>query len=285
VSLPALFETDFDGRDLEIGRTLEANAAYTRYEVTYTGDDLTISGIMNVPTGDGPFPVLVLAHGYIDPASYTTGRGFAREQDYLARQGYVVLHTDYRNHAASDDDPDNDLQLRLGYTTDVINAVQAVRESELPYLDGDRVGLLGRSMGGGVTYNALVTAPGLVDAAVAYAPVSSDAADNFDQWQRDQSIGTEILAAYGEPGDEPEFWADVSPRTFLDRITEPVLIHHGTADDTCPIEWSYVTLDALNDAGVDAELIEHDGEAHTFEAGWQASIEQTVEFFDGHLDS
>ncbi|GAA3803846.1 hypothetical protein GCM10023083_43720 [Streptomyces phyllanthi] len=34
-----------------------------------------------------------LAHGYVDPAVYTTGRGPAREQP--ARNGYAVLHTDY----------------------------------------------------------------------------------------------------------------------------------------------------------------------------------------------
>jgi dipeptidyl aminopeptidase/acylaminoacyl peptidase len=280
-------ETSFDGSDLAIGEVLDRTSAYTRYAITYTSAGLTVSGIMNVPSGDGPFPVLILAHGYIDPAIYTTGRGLAREQDYLARQGYIALHTDYRNHAGSDDDPDNEVRLRLGYTEDVINAVLAVRESDLPYLDGDRIGLLGRSMGGGVTYNALVTAPGLVDAAVVYAPVSSDAADNFDRWIRgnpdNSEIADEIIEAYGAPEDELEFWRDVSPRTFFDRITEPVLIHHGTADDTCPLEWSHETVAAMVDAGVDAELVEWEGEPHAFEARWQDSIEQTVEFFDSHL--
>jgi dipeptidyl aminopeptidase/acylaminoacyl peptidase len=284
VSLPALASTTFDGRDLEVGQVLDQTSAYTRYAITYTSGELTISGIMNVPDGDGPFPVLVLAHGFIDPDIYTTGRGLAREQDYLARDGYVVLHTDYRNHAGSDDDPDHELRLRLGYAEDVINAVLAVRASDLPYLDGDRVGLLGRSMGGGVTYDVLVTAPGLVDAAVVYAPVSSDAADNFDRWMRDGPVGDEIIEAYGDPDDEPEFWRQRSARTFFDRITEPVLIHHGTADDTCPLEWSHETLDALEAAGVDAELIEWDGEPHAFEAAWVESIERTAEFFEAHLD-
>lgn len=284
VSLPALMATEFDGRNLEVGQVLDQNSAYTRYAITYASGELTISGIMNVPAGDGPFPVLILAHGYIDPDIYTTGRGLAREQDYLARQGYVVLHTDYRNHAGSDDDPDNELRLRLGYAEDVINAVLAVRSSDLPYLDGDRVGLLGRSMGGGVTYDVLVTAPKLVDAAVVYAPVSSDAADNFDRWQRDGPEGDEIIDAYGDPADEPDFWSQRSARTFFDRITEPILIHHGTADDTCPLEWSHETLDALEAAGIDAELIEYEGEPHAFEAAWGRSIERTAEFFEAHLD-
>jgi dienelactone hydrolase len=74
--------------------------------------------------------------------------------------------------------------MRLGYTEDVIGAVLAVKASPLRYLDKSRVGLLGRSMGGGVMYNVLVTQPGLVDAAVVYAPVSADAVDNFNRWIR-----------------------------------------------------------------------------------------------------
>ena len=44
----------------------------------------------------------MLNHGYIEPSVYVTGQGLMREQDYLARAGFVVLHTDYRGHAGSD---------------------------------------------------------------------------------------------------------------------------------------------------------------------------------------
>ena len=72
--------------------------------MTYASGDLTISGVLNIPAGPGPFPALVLTHGYIDPAIYRTVGDDARAG--LPRpRGYVVLHTDYRNHAASDDDP------------------------------------------------------------------------------------------------------------------------------------------------------------------------------------
>jgi uncharacterized protein len=156
----------YDGRGLRLGDVLDDNGSYTRYFVTYRSGGLTISGVMNVPKGDGPFPALVLNHGYVDPDAYTNGRGLRREQDYLARTGFVVLHTDYRNHAQSDDDPTAELNLRLGYTEDVVNAVLALRSAEQLPIDPDRIGLLGRSMGGGVTYNVLVAQPGLVEAAV-----------------------------------------------------------------------------------------------------------------------
>ena len=287
VSLQALMAKRYDGRGLRVGRVRASTSAYTRHFVTYQSGKLTISGILNVPAGDGPFPVLVLAHGYIDPAIYTNGRGMMREQDYLARRGYVVLHVDYRNHAQSDDDPRADRQLRLGYTEDVINAVLAVKTSPLPYLDGDQVGLMGRSLGGGVLYNALVAQPGLVDAAVAFAPVSSDTVDNFNKWIRGdgdrRDLSRRIISAYGSPEDNPEFWRNASPRPFFDRVTEPVLIHHGTADDTCPIRWSRATLGALQAAGADARLVTYDGEQHAFGPQWPLSMRRTVAFFKQHL--
>jgi dipeptidyl aminopeptidase/acylaminoacyl peptidase len=287
VSLPALMAKHYDGRDLRLGRVLARNDSYTRWFITYRSGALRISGILNVPRGKGPFPVLVLGHGYIDPAVYVNGQGLLREQDYLARRGYAVLHTDYRGYAASDDDPRAELNLRLGYTEDVINAVLAVRRSTLPTLDGDRVGLLGRSMGGGVVLNVLTVQPGLVDAAVVFAPVSSDTVDNFDRFIRDgpgrDGLARAIIARHGSPEQDPEFWRNVSPRTFFDRITEPLLIHHGTSDESCPIRWSRATLRALLAAGKDARMFTYQGEHHAFIPQWPTSMRRTVAFFDRRL--
>ncbi|MFI1395954.1 alpha/beta hydrolase family protein [Streptomyces sp. NPDC020681] len=285
VSIPGLIKRAHQGSDLRLGAVLDRNSAYTRYAITYEANGLTISGIMNVPEGEGPFPALVLAHGYIDPAVYTTGRGLMREQDLLARNGYVVLHTDYRNHARSDDDPDNDVNLRLGYTEDTIGAVLALRASGRPEIDGDRIGLLGRSMGGGVVYNTLVVAPGLVDAAVVFAPVSSRPAENFDHFQRsdDDPVVAKIKAKHGTPEANPAFWKEAAPITYVDRVTEPLLIHHGTADDTCPISWSEQTTAAFKVAGKDVELLKYAGEGHAFGPQWPASMDRTMAFFDRHL--
>ena len=289
VSLPALMRKRYDGRDLRTVSVLARNNAYTRYAVRFRSGRLRISGIMNVPVGRGPFPVLILNHGYIDPDIYTTGRGLAREQDYLARRGYVVLHVDYRNHAQSDDDPNYELNLRLGYTEDVINAVHAVKESSLPSLDGDRVGMLGRSMGGGVTFNALVVQPDLVKAAVVYAPVSSDVVDNFDRWIRRMGerrvLAQRIAARFGSPEENPEFWRNVSPVTFFDRIGVPLIMHHGTADESVPFRWSQKTLAALQNAGKDVRLYVYEGEHHAFGPQWAESIRRTVRFFNRYLKS
>lgn len=284
VSLSALMAEPLDGRDLTVRRELSRTAQYTRYAVSYRGGGQLITGIMNVPRGKGPFPVVVLAHGYIDPAVYVSGQGFRREQDALARNGYVALHVDYRNHAGSTDDPDNDLTMRLGYAQDVLNAAVAVRASNLPFLDGGRIAVLGRSMGGSVAFNALVARPGVFDAAIVYASTSTDALDNFNRWQRDDDrLRQAIFRQHGSPSANPGFWEGISAVNYVDRITEPVLMFHGTRDESCPIGWARTTRDALVEAGVDVRLVEYPGARHYMYGEWADSMRKSLAFLDRSL--
>ncbi len=284
VSLEALSRTSFDGGEFEIGRILASNEAYVRHHVTYRSSGLRISGILNLPKGAGPFPLLILNHGYIDPAIYTNGRGLKREQDYLTRRGYAVLHTDYRNHAESDKDPLTDERLRLGYAEDAINAVLAVRAAKLPTVDASRVGMLGHSMGGGVTLQVLTAVPELVDAAVLFAPVSADARDNFRRWTESRrEVAARIREAYGAPEDNPAFWDGASPITRLDRIETPVLLHHGTADESTPHAWAERLDAAMREAGKEMTFHSYPGEPHEFAAAWPTVMARTAEFFDQRL--
>mgnify|MGYP003981051517 FL=1 len=76
----AYFSTmKLEGKDFTLGDVLSSNSAYTRYTVTYSSNGLQISGILNIPTGDGAFPLMVMNHGYIARSVYTNGRGFKRE--------------------------------------------------------------------------------------------------------------------------------------------------------------------------------------------------------------
>ena len=259
--------------------------AYTRSRVTYRSGGLRISGVLLRPRGKGPFPGIVLNHGYIDPAIYEPGQGLAREQDWLARQGFVVLHTDYRGHATSDAPVGRfDRESRLGYTRDAINAVLALERE--PYVDADAMAMLGRSMGGGITLNALVAHPDLVEAAVVYASVSSDFVENLRHFtlpNRPEAVRA-LHGRFGTPRDNPRFYRDLSSRTFFDRVSDPVLIHHGTADETCPFPWARATHRLLTRAGADSTLEVYPGEQHAFVPQWQRSIERTVRFLRARLD-
>ena len=278
LSLPTLMREEYDAGPIRRTRLVVDAGSYRRYEATYRSGKITVSGILLVPSGRGPFPGVVLNHGYIDPAIYVTGQGLAREQDALARAGFIVFHTDYRGHAASDPVAPMDRETRLGYTRDTINAVLALKQERR--VDPDRIAMLGRSMGGGVTYNALVTQPGLVKAAVVYAPVSSRFQDNLRQFTIPgrPEVAESFFAEHGTPRESPEFYAGLSPRTYFDRITEPVLIHHGTSDDSCPIRWSRSTHRLMRQAGVDSRLLVYPEEEHAFVPQWDESMRRTIAF-------
>lgn len=277
-SLPALMRRTFAGAAPERMRQVAETGAWTKHEVLYPSGDLDISGVLYVPTGAGPFPGVVLAHGYIPPERYVTGQGMAREQEYLAGKGFVVLHTDYRGHAASSSVDALDLESRVGYAEDVLNAAQSLKE--MAEVDGDAVALFGRSMGGGVVQNALVAGPGIVRAGVCWASVSSRFIDNYERWIVPERPGRaeELQARYGPPTDENTFYNDLSARSFFDRVTEPVLLDHGTSDSTCPIGWSRQTARLMQEAGVDVRLLERQGEEHTYTTQWQQAMDETYEF-------
>ena len=285
LSLPALMRQPPSGGRPRILRTEYETDAYTRYDVSYRSDRLTVSGVLVRPRGEGPFPGIVLNHGYIDPSYYVTGQGLAREQDALARAGFVVLHTDYRGHAASDPVPTVDRETRLGYTRDAVNAVEALKA--LPYVDDERLAMLGRSMGGGVTMSALVTQPRLVDAAVIYDSVSSRFLDNLEHFTRvgRPEVVEALFDRFGTPAEAPRFYRELSPRTYFDRIAEPVLVHHGTVDATCPPAWARTTQRLMREAGVDSRLRWWPGEDHTFYARWQDAMDETVRFLRRELDA
>jgi dipeptidyl aminopeptidase/acylaminoacyl peptidase len=295
VSVPGLAEQQHSGDRLRLGAVRELTDAYSSYDVTYRSstvtargdqESYTISGVLNVPRGRGPFPAVVLAHGYIDPAVYVRGQGMTRERGYLAARGYIALHVDYRNHAESDDDPRYQLRMRLGYSADVINAVTALRGSTDVPVDDDRVALFGRSMGGGVILKALIAEPGLVQAAAPWASVSSLERDNYDQFIRpdpaDSGLREQLARRYGTPEQNPGFWRENSSRPYFDRITEPVLLVHGRFDDTCPPRWATATERALTRAGVTSKLEWYD-DGHAFGPEFNAAMNRTVRFFDRHL--
>ncbi len=293
ISLAALADADLTGGGLRLGAVREQTTAYTSYDVTFASTTagagtppLRISGVLNVPTGPGPFPAVVLAHGYIDPAVYVQGQGMTRERGFLAERGFVALHVDYRNHAGSDDDPRVETAVRLGYAADVVAAARALEASREVRVDANRIALFGRSMGGGVMLKALAVEPGLFAAGVGWASVSSLEAENFVRFQRPDAPLAELRAGFrgrhGLPAEDPAFWRGISSRPALGELSEPVLLVHGRYDDTCPPSWARATHRALQRAGVDSQLEWYD-DAHAFGPSFVAAMDRTVGFLRARM--
>lgn len=289
--IPEYLQIQKDGSDLVFERILEQNTSYTRYQISYISEGLKISWVMNIPVWDWEYPLIILNHGYIDPAVYTLGRGLRREQDALARQGFALLHTDYRNHAFSDTDASlqgtGSILRSKKYGADAINAIIAVQKakkqniSELEHVNPEKVGMLGHSMGGGVTMFALVAAPELINAAILYAPVHSQEWYNFERWRRNSLSSWELqeLTSLLWDLNQKEGFRDISPETYFDRIKAPVQMYFGTLDESCPIAWGDDIKKAFQDAGKEFEFIRYEGERHEFSREFQNFIHSSWKFF------
>lgn len=283
-SIPVMSEKEFQGSDLKLVKVLDKNEFYARYSITYESEGFTISGIMNAPIGKGPFPILFLNHGFIDPRYYTNGQGLKREQDFFARNGYVVLHSDYRNHAKSDSDPENDVRPRSGYVEDVLNAISAVKKSDFDFFDKENIGMLGHSMGGGITINIMVTKPEIAKAFVLLAPINANYKENFDRWvvpdEEFSGVAEKFYQQYGTIEENPEFWKSISAINYFDKIKSPIMLHQGIVDDQVPVQWSRDLAQNLKAKGKDISYYEYPNENHVFISAQPLVMQRTLEFFD-----
>lgn len=302
-TIQGLRERQFQSGTITLVSTLAVTDEYTRYYISYPSDGLTITGIMQIPAGEGPFPVIMMNHGYSPRELYASGDGTERAAEYLVRRGYITLASDYRSWGASNSGPS---LFHTGLVIDVINLMNAI--PSIPQADPERIGMWGHSMGGGVTTKILTIDP-RVKAAVLYAPNSADDADLIARWGYGcigeipeiepletcnaadvipLDLPPELIRAYQDAASDPAMLQQIAPIHHLDLVSAPVQIHVGTADgDTIgstPPDWSYKLHDALVAAGKDAVLFRYEGERHSFIGDqWLIFMNRAVAFFDEHV--
>ena len=97
---------------------------------------------------------------------------------------------------------------------------------------------------------SLLARPDLIDAAVLYAPVHSQAYDNFYRWRADDMSEEELQSWNERLGDLTmrESFAPFSPATYVDQIAIPIQIYHGTNDESVPYDRSLQTIDYFEQA-------------------------------------
>lgn len=271
----------YPGGQIRITHTITVTDAYTRTYITYPSDGLTISGLMHVPFGKGPFPVVIMNHGYIPPSQYVTGSDTYRAADILARNGYLTISPDFRGYARSD----SGLNLfRTGYLIDALNAAAAVKS--LPYANPRAIGMWGHSMGGGVTTRAMVVSP-LIKAHVLYAPVSADVRVRRFTGGLSGASGVDdadLYDSYFYWTRNPKLVQELSPINFFKYVSAPVQIHVGEIDRTTPPEWSQAIRDGLKEQGKYVEYYEYPRQAHAFIGnGWTLFNNRVVTFFNKYL--
>ena len=267
--------------NIEVTEIVEETDAFTRYFIRYPSDGLNIHGFANVPKGDGPFPVIVAIHGFVDPATYETLDYTTAALDIITQRGYIVIHPDLRNYPPSDR---GDNLFRVGMAVVVLNLIALVKATSGPSelfatAAPDSIGLWGHSMGGSIALRVLTVSVD-INAATIFASLSGDELKNAGLLSRvssDPALQTELATALA-------IVERISPMYYFMYITAPVQLHHGVVDQTVPIAWAEETCHAMTAAGVQTECIYYPTEDHMFRSRVADQVSDAMfSFYEAHL--
>jgi len=264
------------GRLLPERFALASLATVRMYAVAYKSDGLVVTGILVVPKAEGRFPVILFNRG----GNREFGRLGIREATMmmapLASEGYVVVASNYRGNGGSEG-----LEEFGGSDVrDVLNLIPALEQIE--QADRTRVGMLGFSRGGMMTYLALRQTDEL-----RAAVVMSGVGDLF-HWKEfrpemEEFVFSELIPGYDEhPSQALEersvvFWCDE-----LDR-TAPLLVVHGTADERVEYENAKRVADALTRHDHPFQFVTAVGDRHNLARNFHTVRQRSVRWFDEYL--
>ena len=271
----------YGGGGIEIARTMEVSDQVARTVIRYTSDDLTLYGFMNIPAGEGPFPVIIMMHGLGDSGSFSELNFKSDIVDALTNEGYVVIHPIMRGYLPSDS---GDNMFRVGMAVDMLNLIALIKtqgggagalEKAMP----GQIGILGQSLGGNIALRVL-TVSSDVQAAVLYSSLSGDELKNSEQLYKvtvDPQFQNEL-------GILPGQLQGISPVYYYANITTPIQLHHGTIDETVPVNWAEETCSLLSTAGKNIDCIYYEGEDHVFDDEVKAQfLENAISFYKTYL--
>jgi uncharacterized protein len=300
LSIEVMRKRDYPGSNFVIEETLGRGSNYNQYIASYESEGLKIYGLLTVPTEEKPeggFPAIIFNHGYIPPEEYKTTERYVSYVDGFASRGFVVFKPDYRGHGNSDGEPTG-TYFSPGYTVDVLNALSSVKK--LQYVNPNKIGMWGHSLGGNIAQRVLVVDPKDIKASVIWGGVVGSYKDMLDEWwnkrssfspwqpsSREQNANRpsrqKFIQQNGEPTEDSKFWNSISPASYIGDISGPIQLHHGLSDETVPYSLSQKFYDKLISQGKTAELYFYEATDHNLSQSFDLAIKRSVEFFDKYL--
>ena len=198
-------------------------------------------------------PVLMDPYGGPHAQRVVAARGAHLTSQWFADQGFAVVVVDGRGTPGRGPEFDRAVwgDLAAPVLDDQVNALQALA-ADHPELDLDRVGIRGWSFGGYLAALAVLRRPDVFHAAVAGAPVTD--------WALYDTHYTERYL--GRPDTHPDAYARTSLLPDAARLTRPLLLVHGLADDNVVAAHTLRLSSALLAAGRPHSVLPLSGVTH-----------------------
>ncbi|MCH7641265.1 alpha/beta fold hydrolase [Patescibacteria group bacterium] len=286
-TIERLSKTEISPGKLQIEETIEEENEFTSYlfsfkfNPTLDGKEIRkTTGQINVPGGEGPFPVVVMFRGYIDQERYITGDGTRRAAGVYAENGFITVAPDFLGYGDSDDQAENIFEARFQTYVTVLSLVKSIEQVQ--DWDEENVFLWGHSNGGQIALTYLEIT-GSNYPTTLWAPVSkpfpysvlyyTDAAEDRGKLIRRK------LAAFEENYDPDLYSIDL----YLDGINTPLQLHQGTADESVPRSWSDKLSENLLNLGLDLNYFIYPGTNHNMVPSWNTVVSRDLEFFKVNL--
>jgi acetyl esterase/lipase len=250
-----------DGNKVADGSTVKTPAGYTTIlDKTYVqvGDWQGKMDLYLPPKSKASSPVVIKIHG----GGWTHGSKVSSGGIYF-KMGFALVNVEYRfTQAAPAPAAIEDSRCALKYVID--HAVEL-------NIDPHRIVLQGGSAGGhlvlmtgllGNDHRFESNCPGNTDMSVA-AIIDDYGPTDFTQVSWDiSSRNKSVIGWLGTHVNDEAFKASVSPITYAQPNSPPVLIVHGALDHSVPIEQSEVLEQKLKAAGVKTEFLVVPGAGH-----------------------
>ena len=250
-------------------------------EFSFNNEGFEIQGWLVAPVNldeKKKYPVILSIHG--GPHGMH-GYSFNPTVQALAARGYAVLLINPRGSSGYGQKFADGCVGDWG-GGDYRDLMRGVDEAlaRFPFLDKDRMGVMGGSYGGYMT-NWVVTQTDRFRAAVASASLS-----NLISFYATSLYQDLIHAEFnGYPWDNYELLWERSPLKHIKKVKTPLLLIHGENDNDVHITQAEEMYTAVRMRGVEAMLVRYPREGHGLRELVHRvdSLRRTIEWFDRHL--